>query len=293
MFFKRAFITSCICMLTLTGCNQTEDTPESQATTIDLSNTTQVVGKVASVVGNEINLQLGELNIRSASEVIVPENTTGEAVPVDGVAGDRTQMQGGTDGTAQSNKGNTAATTDGAVPVDGVAGDRTQMQGGTDGTAQSNKGNTAATTDGAVPVDGVAGDRTQMQGGTTTNTNTQTQAASSGTTNNAQAQAQSGERTQGDRTQMQSGDRTQTQGSTGPGGTSGGSAPSGSAGMASSIDYTDYITLSDQNMTFNIGVGTPVYLYGNEFAFTSIAKDQFLSLYYDENGILIAVSILG
>ncbi len=64
-------------------------------------------------------------------------------------------------------------------------------------------------------------------------------------------------------------------------------------GMTSDTDFSEMIELTDETMTLNIPVGTPVTQFGTEMTFSSITADMYVTISMDENDNITAVNILG
>ncbi len=102
-----------------------------------------------------------------------------------------------------------------------------------------------------------------------------------------------GERTEGAEMPARE-DGERTEGAQMPEGASaqGGMAQGGMAGMEEQ-DYSELITLTDEEKSFNIPVTTPVTQFGTEMTFSQITEEMYISIILDESDNIISINILG
>ncbi len=77
---------------------------------------------------------------------------------------------------------------------------------------------------------------------------------------------------------------------------SGDGANAGGAGMAGATeeqDFSEIITLTDEEVSYTIPVDAPVTQSGTEMTFSQITKDMYISISLDENEQIVSINILG
>ncbi len=72
----------------------------------------------------------------------------------------------------------------------------------------------------------------------------------------------------------------------------GGMAQGGMASM-SEQDYSEIITLTDEERTFNVPITTPVTQFATEMTFSQITEDMYISVMLDESDNIVSINILG
>ncbi len=77
----------------------------------------------------------------------------------------------------------------------------------------------------------------------------------------------------------------------GEGGT--GMADGGMGGLSEESDYSEIIELTDETVTLNVPVGTPVMQFGTEMTFSQITADMYITISMDAEENITSINILG